>query len=161
MKKFIIFLSIFFKKTYAATVKTAYRCTSGTLTYDANKGASSGGYICVTSNTTSYYSCQECSSWGYVPYTRSTRFCHSGSDCSSHGTCWGDHCCYASIEGPAESQCVDTSSNGHMCACSVSWTQYECTNYVQTTCESFGCPSGFSYYSGSELSTRCYRLATL
>ena len=36
-------------KTYTATIQLGYKCTSGTLTQDSTRGASSGGYICVTS----------------------------------------------------------------------------------------------------------------
>ena len=93
-------------KTYAATIEAGYKCDTGTLTYDATKGASSGGYICVTNCNSSY--------------------------------------------GPRLGACIEWCTDRTGC----------CKNEV-TYGYSYSCPSGFSVYSGSGSSMKCYKAATL
>ena len=98
----------------------SWSCASGTLTADSNKGASSGGYVCVTNGV------QNCSEY---------------MDCAEWSGCG----------------CEQWSSNGSFC---VVYGCSTCERYEPAYDCSWGCSSGWAWYSGSGSSTKCYKAAT-
>ena len=109
-----------------------YKCSSGTLTYDSAKGN-----ICIkgpSSSTSSY----QCGCTGYY--------------CNCHTSCFSCPChSPGGIAGnPADGSCSCCSESCSYC--------YSCSTCTST---SYYCPSGWSTYSGSGSSLRCYQNATV
>ena len=97
-----------------------YSCSSGTLTYDDDKG-----YICVKSAT---------KNTGITGY--STVSCGAGCSGCNDGIC-----------GPPNEGCWGGSTGSAYCSCPKFGTSYDC-------------PSGWSTYSGSGSSKKCYKKAS-
>jgi len=177
--------------TLYAIWKAGYKCTTGTLTADSSKGANSGGYICVTSAETSQectlYSSENnlVTQWDYcVEPEYATNYaqmmdelgwercsnvsndciinsksadcdeCHTPQNSTSTqlllpGEVWGYY------SQPNSSSCT---GQGSATTRDYGWTRYfECATYSNV----YRCPSGWSTYSGSGSSLKCYSAATL
>ena len=163
---------------------SAYTCSSGTLTKD-----SSYGYICVKSSSTSSstYECgtYECGSYVCGSYVCGSYVCGSyacGSYACGSYACGTeqvpttvDNCCY---------RCGGSYNTSYACcsACGTTTTYTTqtkyCTSYCNSYCDSYCdsycpsyctsyctstsyyCPSGWSDYSGSGSSLKCYKAAS-
>ena len=158
--------------TCSISAKASWRCTDGTLTEDATKGASSGGYICVRGYTYSYENetCTDrpCIREGGCAYysTRSEQVC--GTKCTATS-------CSSYLGGIDYYEYIN--ENGMYCRCDneryTCWNedvQYcvyntcleygNCTSWSGTGTYTYLCNNGWSNYSGSGSSLKCYKAAT-
>ena len=173
-------------KTYAATIELGYRCTDGTLTYDATKGANSGGYICTKAGTyDSTYSCnsshcvggETCQQWSATCYPSAepcfeeSRRCHDSCGYCDHyynpddsfTACGANHAlCEITCNNAYESCMSNIAASPYGCGICYSSV---CNGYWQ--CDSYSggyvCGSGWSQYSGTYGNSDlvCYKQATL
>ena len=138
-----------------------YTCSSGTLTKD-----SSLGYICIVNGSASTYSyqcncytysyqcncyqhCYSCSCYNYCVSTGQS--CTPNCGCNNPSFCGCGYSCYSYCTGYAtscSSCCASVCSTCYAQSCSTCYA----TNYY--------CPSGWSTYSGSGSSLKCYKNAT-
>ncbi len=144
-------------KTYAATIELGYRCSEGTLTYDATKG-----YICTKAGIyTSCYSyiSQTCNN--YSENEAGRRACNESipNTCDSH--------CYTYDDGKTRyTRCDDgymSCVGDHTRAVNACYSRYLDRQWDCSYCVGgYTCDSNWIHYSGSYGSSNlvCYKLAT-
>lgn len=90
----------------ASSCTPAYQCSTGTLTQDLTRGASSGGFICIANNPQTSSTCSSCSHSEYG----------TDSSCGSYTTYSNWSC--------------ETTNNLYACTSSNSSTCSSCTSYT-------------------------------
>ena len=154
----------------------AYRCASGTLTYDDEKG-----YICVRQSDEEKYKCkcetckdpytcevsQDCGTYSTQTYTYQDSCPQSGTCITKHTVCVNATCSVTRVETNYETctkwySCTKTGTrqvyNPAPCYGTCYGDPYECNCQ---TCYSYSCPSGWSKYKGSNKTLTCYKYATI
>ena len=172
-------------KTCTLIAKSSWKCENGTLTSDATRGKNSGGYICVTNATHGYYddTCEESATpvydctaneQSYIDPTTGITYHYNCSNSGNKCECtYWDICTNCYVDN--NYNCASGWSNWNSgCARQVTTTGnatvsgYTCNNGSLSgstcyyDCQTYGyyCPSGWTRYSGSNSSLKCYKAAT-
>ena len=148
--------------TLYAIWKVNYICSAGTLTQNSSYSSSTEGYICVGEYNDGSGAVEKDTSCNKCEYEITVNGKHSScgyATCEYETTINGKHssCGYATCE-------YETTVNGKDSSCGYATCDYvtKTSDYNCSRCGSYTyyyCPSGWTEYSGSGSSLKCYKAA--